>query len=58
MAETERITTNINKELKMKFTKIAEIEGRKLNYYLDKGLKAILKEHEDSLKEYIEENKK
>jgi hypothetical protein len=57
MAEKERLSTTINKKLKDTYSKIADIEGRNLNYYVEKGLNAIFKEHEKSLKEYIEKNK-
>jgi hypothetical protein len=45
-----KIQTNIDTILLNKFKEIGKIEGRHLNYYLEKGLKIILKEHEENLK--------
>jgi hypothetical protein len=43
-----KIQTTINTILLNKFKKIAENEGRHLNYYLEKGLGIILKDYEHS----------
>jgi hypothetical protein len=41
-----KVTTTISRPLVAKFKQIAKKEGRNFNYYLELGLKKILKEKE------------
>lgn len=65
MSDRLKFSTTINKESYNKIKKIANEEGRTLNYYLEKGLEYMLDIHEkgksflvEKLKREIDENEK
>ncbi|MEN8907828.1 MAG: ribbon-helix-helix domain-containing protein [Clostridiales bacterium] len=42
-----KMSTNLDKELYKKLKELSKKEGRHMNYFIEKGIKRILKEHEN-----------